>query len=107
MVLPFLLDLSLNQDRWHEETPSISAIKELIEEVLKLMHMTHKQLMVRKHVIWKASVKYFESKYDAVKDTDALVIPTEWKNFILQTLKLTSTKNRIIFDGKIFSVTLI
>ena len=53
------------------------------------------------------NVKYFEDKYDALKDADALLIITEWQEFKLADLKKVKELMRlpIIIDGRnIFGV---
>lgn len=54
----------------------------------------------------KPKVSYFDSNYEAVKNTDALIICTEWNSFRqpdFDTLK-ASLKSNVIFDGRnIFS----
>jgi len=48
------------------------------------------------------SVSYAESKYAALKNTDALILLTEWKEFRspdFEELK-AQLKNPIIFDGR-------
>ncbi|MDH4262396.1 MAG: UDP-glucose/GDP-mannose dehydrogenase family protein [Spirochaetia bacterium] len=48
------------------------------------------------------NIKYHETKYDALKNADALLLVTEWKEFTTpdfdEIAKLL--KNRIIFDGR-------
>ena len=85
------------------EAPSIYVIKELIERGAKINAYDPKATNeAQKYYLKGLDVKYFEFKYDAVKDTDALIILTEWKEFRSPNFKkLTSLlKNKIIFDGR-------
>ncbi|MEP6674113.1 MAG: UDP-glucose/GDP-mannose dehydrogenase family protein [Ferruginibacter sp.] len=47
-------------------------------------------------------IKYTESQYDALHETDALVIATEWSEFRTPDFNKISTllKNKVIFDGR-------
>ena len=64
------------------EASSIYVIKELIERGAKINAYDPKAINEAQTYYLKGlDVKYFESKYDAVKDADALVILTEWKEF--------------------------
>ena len=85
------------------EAPSIYVIKELIERGAKINAYDPKAINEAQTYYLKGlDVRYFESKYDAVKDTDALVILTEWKEFRSPNFKMLTSllKNKIIFDGR-------
>ena len=48
------------------------------------------------------NIEYFESKEDVLKDSDALVLLTEWKEFRspdFEEIK-TQLKTPVIFDGR-------
>ena len=47
-------------------------------------------------------LRLVDNQYDAVKDTDALILVTEWKSFRQPDFKLMSEtmNNKIIFDGR-------
>ena len=85
------------------EAPSIYVIKELIERGAKINAYDPKAINEAQTYYLKGlDVKYFESKYDACKDADALVILTEWKEFRSPDFQKLSSqlKNKIIFDGR-------
>ena len=85
------------------EAPSIYVIKELIERGAKINAYDPKAINEAKTYYLKdIDVKYFQSKYDAVKDTDALLVLTEWKEFRSPNFKKLESllKNKIIFDGR-------
>lgn len=48
------------------------------------------------------NIKYYESKYDALKNADAMLLITEWKEFTTPDFDEIGKllKNRIIFDGR-------
>ena len=48
------------------------------------------------------NITYVDSKYDVLKDSNALVLLTEWKEFRLPDFKKIKSllKNAIIFDGR-------
>ena len=47
------------------------------------------------------NLKYFHDKFEAAKNTDGLVLCTEWKEFWdLDFSQMTEVKNKIIFDGR-------
>ena len=55
-----------------------------------------------KKVLGETSIKYCLDKYEAIENSDALVILTEWKEFAnldLQKVK-SMLKNPVIFDGR-------
>ena len=47
-------------------------------------------------------IDYAENKYDALKDVDALIIATEWPEFLTPDFKKIEglMKNKLIFDGR-------
>lgn len=53
-------------------------------------------------ILGETSIKYCLDKYEAIENSDALVILTEWKEFAnldLQKVK-SMLKNPVIFDGR-------
>ena len=85
------------------EAPSIYVIKELIERGAKINAYDPQAINgAQTYYLKGLDVKYFESKYDACKDADALVILTEWKEFRSPDFQKLSSqlKNKIIFDGR-------
>ncbi len=85
------------------EAPSIVLIKTLLEAGAAIKAYDPKAVEEAKHVYLKGvPVVYCDSKYDAVKDADAMVLVTEWKEFrspdFEEILKRMATP--IIFDGR-------
>ncbi len=86
------------------EAPSIYVIKELVKRGAKIKAYDPKAMEVSKTFYLKdtSNISYFESKYDVLKDADALVLLTEWKEFRspdFEELK-NQLKNPVIFDGR-------
>ena len=86
------------------EAPSIYVIKELVKRGAKIKAYDPKAMEASKTFYLKdiANISYFESKYDVLKDADALVLLTEWKEFRspdFEELK-NQLKNPVIFDGR-------
>ncbi|WP_299672219.1 UDP-glucose/GDP-mannose dehydrogenase family protein [uncultured Polaribacter sp.] len=86
------------------EAPSIYVIKELIKRGAKIKAYDPKAVEEAKEFYLKdiGNIEYFESKYEVLKDSDALILLTEWKEFRspdFEELK-TRLKQPIIFDGR-------
>jgi len=86
------------------EAPSIYVIKELVKRGAKIKAYDPKAMEASKTFYLKDTynISYFESKYDVLKDADALVLLTEWKEFRspdFEELK-NQLKNPVIFDGR-------
>ena len=86
------------------EAPSIYVIKELVKRGAKIKAYDPKAMEASKTFYLKdtSNISYFESKYDVLKDADALVLLTEWKEFRspdFEELK-NQLKNPVIFDGR-------
>jgi len=86
------------------EAPAIYIIKELTKRGASINAYDPKAIEEAKHFYLKdiEKVTYFESKYDAIKDADAMILLTEWKEFRspdFSELK-KMLKNPIIFDGR-------
>ena len=86
------------------EAPSIYIVKELVSRGAKIKAYDPKAIEEAKEFYLKDidNVSYYDSKYEVLKDSDALILLTEWKEFrspdfteIMQQLK-----NPIIFDGR-------
>ncbi len=86
------------------EAPAIYVVKELVKRGAKVKAYDPKAIEEAKHFYLKdvKGISYFESKYDVLKEVDALIMLTEWKEFrspdfseIEQQLKTA-----IIFDGR-------
>ena len=86
------------------EAPAIYVIKELEKRGAKVHAYDPKAIGEAKAHYLKGvkNVTYFESKYEVLKDADALVLLTEWKEFRspdFEEIKL-QLKTPIIFDGR-------
>ena len=86
------------------EAPAIYIIKELVKRGAKIQAydpkaMHEAQIFYLKDV---ENVSYFESKYDTLKNADAMLLLTEWKEFRspdFEELKVRLNEP-IIFDGR-------
>jgi UDPglucose 6-dehydrogenase len=65
------------------EAPAIYIIKELIKRGAKIKAYDPKAINEAKEHYLKGieNIEYFDSKYDVLKESDALVLLTEWKEF--------------------------
>lgn len=86
------------------EAPAIYVVKELVKRGAKVKAYDPKAMDEAKHFYLKdvEEISYFDSKYDTIKDSDALILLTEWKEFRspdFDELK-AQLKNSIIFDGR-------
>lgn len=86
------------------EAPAIYVVKELVKRGAKVKAYDPKAIEEAKHFYLKdvEGISYFDAKYDVLKEADALILLTEWKEFrspdfseIEQQLKTP-----IIFDGR-------
>ena len=85
------------------EAPSIYVIKELINKGAKIKAYDPKATSeAQNYYLKNFSINYFESKEVALKDSDALIVLTEWKEFRSPDFEKMATllKNKIIFDGR-------
>jgi len=86
------------------EAPAIYVIKELVKKGAKIQAYDPKAMKEAQDYYLKdiANVRYVTSKYQALENTDALVLLTEWKEFrspdFTEIKKLL--KQPIIFDGR-------
>lgn len=86
------------------EAPAIYMIKELVKRGAKINAYDPKAMDEAKHFYLKDidGVTYFDSKYETLKDSEAMILLTEWKEFRspdFDELK-THLLNPIIFDGR-------
>ena len=86
------------------EAPAIYVIKELVKRGAHIKAYDPKAIPEAKDQYLKdvKNISYVDSKYDALKESDALVLLTEWKEFRspdFSRIKLL-LKNPIIFDGR-------
>jgi UDPglucose 6-dehydrogenase len=86
------------------EAPAIYIIKELVKRGAKIKAYDPKAINEAKEHYLKGiqHITYVTSKYDVLKDSDALVLLTEWKEFRspdFEEIK-TQLKTPVIFDGR-------
>jgi len=86
------------------EAPAIYVIKELVSRGAKIKAYDPKAVNEAKEHYLKGvqNITYVASKYDVLKDSDALVLLTEWKEFRspdFEEIK-TQLKSSVIFDGR-------
>jgi len=86
------------------EAPSIYVINELVERGAKVKAYDPKAIAEAKHFYLKnvEGVTYCDYKYEVLKDADALVLLTEWKEFRSPDFgEIESQLNQsVIFDGR-------
>lgn len=86
------------------EAPAIYIIKDLVQRGAKVRAYDPKAMDEARHFYLKdvPNVTYFNSKYETLKDSDAMILLTEWKEFRspdFEELK-QQLKEPIIFDGR-------
>jgi UDPglucose 6-dehydrogenase len=86
------------------EAPSIYIIKELVKRGAIIHAYDPKAMNEARHFYLKdfQNVSYFDSKYETIKNADAMILLTEWKEFRspdFEELK-AQLKTPIIFDGR-------
>jgi len=86
------------------ESSAITIINELTAKGAQVVAYDPKAIDEAKKCYLKGNnnVTYVESKYEALKDADALILVTEWKEFRqpdFEEIKM-QLKNPIIFDGR-------
>lgn len=86
------------------EAPAIYVVKELVKRGAKIKAYDPKAIEEAKEFYLKDihNIEYFESKYEVLKDADALILLTEWKEFRspdFEELKV-QLNHPIIFDGR-------
>ncbi|MCX8027706.1 MAG: UDP-glucose/GDP-mannose dehydrogenase family protein [Thermodesulfovibrionales bacterium] len=86
------------------EAPSIVFVDEITNKGARVVAYDPKAMASAKN-LWfkdKPNIDYVDSKYEALKGADALVILTEWKEFRSPDFEEIKTllKNPIIFDGR-------
>ena len=86
------------------EAPSINTIKELVKRGAKIKAYDPKAVYQAKEHYLKGieNITYVTSKYDVLKDSVALILLTEWKEFRSPNFEeiKAQLKNSIIFDGR-------
>lgn len=86
------------------EAPAIYIVNELVKRGAKINAYDPKAMDEAKHFYLKdvEEITYFNSKYETLKNADAMILLTEWKEFRspdFDELK-SQLKNPIIFDGR-------
>ena len=85
------------------EAPAIYILKELVKRGAKIQAYDPKAVHEAKVCYLKdVEVTYVESKYDALKGANALLLLTEWKEFRVPDFEEIGKllKEKIIFDGR-------
>ena len=86
------------------EAPAIYVIKELVKRGSKIKSYDPKAVHEAKEHYLKGvqNITYVTSKYDVLKDSNALVLLTEWKEFRSPDFEEVKTqlKTPVIFDGR-------
>ena len=85
------------------EAPAIYIIKELVKRGAKVQAYDPKAVHEAKVCYLKGiEVTYVDSKYDALKGADALLLLTEWKEFRVPDFEEIAKllKEKVIFDGR-------
>jgi UDPglucose 6-dehydrogenase len=85
------------------EAPSIYIIKELIQRGATIRAYDPKATFEAQNCYLKGlPVEYCSSKYDAIKEADALILLTEWREFQLPDFFeiKKSLRAPVIFDGR-------
>ena len=86
------------------EAPAIYVVKELVKRGAKIKAYDPKAIGEAKEFYLKGigNITYGDAKYDVVKDSDALILLTEWKEF--RSPDFEEIKNQlkfpVIFDGR-------
>jgi UDPglucose 6-dehydrogenase len=86
------------------EAPSIYVVNELVKRGAKIQAYDPKAMHEAQEMYLKGvkDIEYCQSKYDAIKNADAMILLTEWKEFRspdFEELK-AQLKDAIIFDGR-------
>ncbi|MEL7671256.1 UDP-glucose/GDP-mannose dehydrogenase family protein [Methanobacterium sp.] len=86
------------------EAPSVAVINRLIELGAKINTYDPKATDIAREYYFKDenNVNFLDNKYEALNNTDAMVLVTEWKEFRSPNFYEIAEriKNRIIFDGR-------
>lgn len=86
------------------EAPAIYVVKELVKRGASVKAYDPKAREEAEHFYLKdvKNITYFDSKYETLKNSDAMILLTEWKEFRSPDFDEihTQLKNPIIFDGR-------
>ena len=84
------------------EAPSITLIKSLIKSGAEVNAYDPQAIKEAKFYLKGLDINYFENKYDALVDSDAIILVTEWKEFrspdFIRMLELM--KGDVFIDGR-------
>lgn len=83
------------------EAPAITIINELLNHGAEVVAYDPVAIKNAKK-IFEDRIAFAEDKYDAVKDVDALILTTEWKEFKQANFNLIKKlmRQKVIFDGR-------
>jgi UDPglucose 6-dehydrogenase len=86
------------------EAPSVVIINKLIEKGAKINVYDPHAMNIAKKYYFKdnLAIQFFDNKYDAVNNANAIILVTEWKEFRSPDFDEINKriKNKIIFDGR-------
>ena len=84
------------------EAPSIPLINSLLSSGASVNAYDPQAINEAKFYLEDLEVKYFDSKYDALLDVDALILVTEWKEFRSPDFKrmLNHMRGNVFIDGR-------
>jgi len=86
------------------EAPAIYVVKELVKRGAKVKAYDPKAINEAKEHYLKGieNIEYYSSKYEVLKDTNALILLTEWKEFRSPDFEEIKSQlvSPIIFDGR-------
>jgi UDPglucose 6-dehydrogenase len=86
------------------EAPAIYIVKELVKRGAKVKAYDPKAISEAKEYYLKGieNIEYYNSKYEVLKDTDALILLTEWKKIRSPDFEEIKSQlvSPIIFDGR-------
>jgi UDPglucose 6-dehydrogenase len=84
------------------EAPSIPLINSLIEAGAKVNAYDPQAIEESKFYLKGLDVKYFDNKYNALENVDALILVTEWKEFRSPDFKriLSLMNTNVFIDGR-------
>ena len=84
------------------EAPSITIIDELKKAGAKIRVHDPVAMDNAKEIIGEENVEYFKDKYKCLKNTDALLLVTEWMEYRTPDLMLMSElmNKKLIIDGR-------
>ena len=86
------------------EAPAVYVVNELIKRGAKVKVYDPKAIKVAKDFYFKGvgNIEYYESKYMVLKEADALILLTEWKEFRSPDFHKIKEelKSPVIFDGR-------